>query len=48
MTAFTMPVEYLDAETGELVTETILIDDIEVLPAEPFLPEPNNNDECPW
>ncbi len=48
MTAFTMQVEYIDAETGELATDTIVIHDMEVLPAEPFLPEPDNNDEYPW
>ncbi len=48
MKPFTMQVEYIDPETGELTMETILIDDVEVLPAEPFQPEPDNNDECPW
>jgi hypothetical protein len=48
MKPFTMQVEYIDPETGEMATDTIVIDDMEVLPAEPFLPEPDNNDECPW
>jgi hypothetical protein len=48
MKPFTMQVEYIDAETGEMTTDTILIDDMEVLPAEPFQPEPEINDECPW
>ena len=48
MKPFTMQVEYIDEETGELATETIVIDDFEALPAEPFLPEPDNNDEFPW
>jgi hypothetical protein len=48
MNAFPMTLEYIDAETGELTTETILIDDMEVLPADPFQPEPDKNDECPW
>ncbi len=48
MNAFTMEVEYIDAETGEMVTDTILIDDMEFQPAEPFQPEPDNNDEYPW
>jgi hypothetical protein len=48
MNAFTMQVEYIDAETGELATDTIVIDDMEVLPAEPFQPEPDNSSECPW
>lgn len=48
MKPFTMQVEYLDAETGELATDTILIDDAEIQPAEPFLPEPDSTVECPW
>lgn len=48
MTPFTMTVEYLDAETGELATDTILIDDMPVLPAECFQPEPDNSSDCPW
>jgi hypothetical protein len=48
MKPFAMQVEYIDAETGEPATETILIDDMEVLPADPFLPEPDNNTEYPW
>jgi len=48
MKPFTMHVEYIDAETGELATDTIVIDDVEVLPAGPSLPEPDNNDEYPW
>ncbi len=48
MNAFTMEVEYIDPETGELATDTILIDDMPVLPAVPFQPEPDNNDEYPW
>jgi hypothetical protein len=48
MNPFTMQVEYIDAETGEMATETIVLDDMKVPPAEPFMPEPNNNDECPW
>ncbi len=47
MNAFTMQLEYIDAETGELTTDTITIDDMPVLPADPFLPEPNYS-ECPW
>jgi hypothetical protein len=42
-----MEVEYID-ENGEMATETIVIDDMEFQPAEPFQPEPNDNDECPW
>lgn len=48
MNAFTMQAEYIDPETGEWVSETILIDDMPYLPAEPFQPEPDINDECPW
>jgi len=48
MNAFRMTHEYIDAETGELATETILIDDLEVLPAELFAPEPDNSNEYPW
>ncbi len=48
MNAFVMQAEYIDSETGEWVTENVLIDDMEVRPAEPSQPEPNNNDECPW
>lgn len=48
MNPFTMQVEYIDPETGEMATDTIVIDDMPVLPAEPFLPEPDNNDEYPW
>lgn len=48
MNAFPMQVEYIDLETGEMTTEAILIDDVEVLPAEPFQSEPDNNSECPW
>ncbi|MHB1424602.1 MAG: hypothetical protein ACYC3I_15650 [Gemmataceae bacterium] len=48
MTTLTMRIEYIDAETGEPETDTITIDDMEVQPAEPFQPEPDNNDECPW
>ncbi len=48
MKPFTMQVEYIDAETGDMTTDTITIDDIEVLPAEPFQPEPDNNNEYPW
>jgi hypothetical protein len=48
MKPFTMTVEYIDSESGELVTDAVLIDDMEVLPSEPFQPEPENNDECPW
>jgi hypothetical protein len=49
MNAFPMTVEYIDAETGEMTTDTILIDDLPALPAEPFQPEPDNdNDEYPW
>lgn len=47
MNAFTMQVEYID-ENGELATDTILIDDMEVLPAEPFQSEPDNSSEYPW
>lgn len=45
---FTMQVEYIDAETGELVADTITIDDMEVQPAEPFQPEPDYDTEYPW
>ncbi len=48
MNPFLMPVEYIDAETGELVTDTILVDDWEAQFAELFQPEPDNNSECPW
>ncbi len=48
MNAFTMQAEYIDAETGELTTETITIDDLPVLPTDPFQPEPDYSDECPW
>lgn len=48
MTIFAMEIEYLDPETGDLLTETITIDDMLVLPADPFQPEPNYSDECPW
>jgi hypothetical protein len=48
MNPFTMQVEYIDAETGEMTTDTILIDDFEYQPAEPFQPEPDYSDECPW
>lgn len=48
MTTFTMQVEYIDPETGEPTTDTIVIDDMALLPGEPFQPEPDNNDECPW
>lgn len=48
MNPFTMQVEYIDAETGEMITDTIVIDDFEVHPGEPFAPEPDANSECPW
>jgi hypothetical protein len=48
MKPLTMEVEYIDAETGELTTDTIIIDDMQVLPAEPLQPEPDNNAEYPW
>jgi hypothetical protein len=48
MNPFTMTVEYIDAETGELATDTIIIDDMPVLPPEPFLPDPNENNDLPW
>lgn len=48
MNPFPMQVEYIDAETGELVTDMILIDDMEVHPAEPFQPEPDNSSEPSW
>ncbi len=48
MNAFTMQLEYIDAETGEMATDTILIDDMEVIPAEPFQPEPDYESDCPW
>lgn len=48
MNVFTMQREYIDPETGDLMTDTITIDDMEVIPAEPFAPEPDYSDECPW
>jgi hypothetical protein len=49
MNTFTMTVEYIDAETGEMMTDEIAIDDFGYHPAEPFQPEPAySNDECPW
>ena len=48
MKPFTMQVESIDEETGELVTDTITIDDFPALPAEPFEAEPDNSTEYPW
>jgi hypothetical protein len=48
MKPFTMQVEYIDAETGEMTTDIIVIDDMEFVPAESFQPQPEINDECPW
>ncbi len=48
MKAFTMEVEYIDPETGELATDTITIDDMEFQPPEPFQPEPANSSDYPW
>ena len=48
MKPFAMQVKYIGSETGEMVTDTILIDDMPVLPVEPFAPEPDNSDEYPW
>ncbi len=48
MTIFAMEIEYIDPETGDLLTDTITIDDMPVLPADLFQPEPDNNSECPW
>lgn len=48
MKPFAMQLEYIDAETGEMMTDTILIDDMEVIPAEPFAPELDYSDDCPW
>ena len=48
MKPFIMQLEYIDAETGAMMTETILIDDFEVQPADPFQPEPDYGDDCPW
>jgi hypothetical protein len=48
MKPFLMEVEYIDSENGELATDTILIDDFPVLPAEPFQPEPDHSSEYPW
>jgi hypothetical protein len=48
MNTFTMTVEYIDAETGELMTDEIAIDDFGYQPAEPFQYEPDNSTEYPW
>lgn len=48
MNAFPMTVEYIDSESGELVTDTIWIDDREDHSAELSQPEPNDNNEFPW